>query len=173
MKILGTCTVLFMVAAMMTRGYAAELKSELLCELKAELDAPQLIGTTPAGGRRVLYVKSGTFDGPRLKGEVLPGGGDWTLERPDGTIQLDVRITLRTEDGALIYVTYRGVLDASQEVLRRLRSGEPVDPKEYYFRTTPVFETSAEQYRWVNRIVTVGVGKRTKTGVEYAIYAIK
>jgi hypothetical protein len=173
MKITRVFFLLFMIAVMTAVSYAADLKSEFLCELKAELEAPQLIGTTPAGGRRVVYVKSGTFAGPRLKGQVLPGGGDWTLERSDGIVQLDVRITLRTEDGALIYATYRGVLDAKPEVLQRLRRGEVVDPAEYYFRTTPVFETSAEQYQWLNRIVAVGVGRRTPSGVEYSIYAIK
>ena len=162
-----------MASALTSLGFAADLKSEFLFDLKGALEVPQSFGSTPAGGRRIFYVKSGTFAGPRLKGDVLPGGGDWALERPDGVVQLDVRITLRTDDADLIYVTYRGVFDASQEVLRRLRSGEHVDPAEYYFRTTPVFETSAEQYRWLNRIVAVGVGKRTGTGVEYAIYAIK
>lgn len=152
---------------------AADLKSEFLFDMKGALEAPQSVGSTPAGGRRIWYFKSGSFAGPRLRGEVLPGGGDWALERPDGVVQLDVRITLCTEDGALIYVTYRGVFDASPDVLRRLRSGEPVDPAEYYFRTTPVFETSAEQYRWLNRIVAVGVGRRTGAGIEYAVYAIK
>ena len=152
---------------------AAELQSEFLFDLKGTLEAPQSIGPTPAGERRIWYVKGGSFAGPRLKGEVLPGGGEWVLQRPDGVFQLDVRITLRTDDGALIYVSYRGILDASPEVMQRLRSGESVDPTEYYFRTTPVFETSAEAYRWLNRIVAVGVGKRTATGVEYAIHAIK
>jgi hypothetical protein len=142
-------------------------------KLSAELDEPQPIGETPFGGRRIVYVKSGEFSGPRFKGDVLPGGGDWVLVRKDGVTQLDVRITLRTEDGALIFVTYRGVSNIPPELRKRILNGETVDPSEYYFRTTPYFETAAEKYAWLNKLVTVGVGKRTATGVEYSVYAIK
>ena len=103
----------------------------------------------------------------------LPGGGDWVLVRKDGVTQLDVRITLRTEDDALIFVTYRGVSNIPPELRKRILNGENIDPSEYYFRTTPYFETGAESYAWLNKLVTVGVGRRTATGVEYSIYAIK
>ena len=75
------------------------LKTDFLCDLSADLEVPQDIEITPRGTRRIIYVKGGTFQGPRLKGEVLPGGGDWLLVRPDGTSELDVRSTLRTDDG--------------------------------------------------------------------------
>ncbi|HEV2055599.1 MAG TPA: DUF3237 domain-containing protein [Methylomirabilota bacterium] len=149
-----------------------DLKTELLCEMSADLEEPQDIGTTPYGNRRIISVTGGSFAGPRLKGEVLPGGGDWLLIRPDGVRQLDVRATLRTDDGHLIYVSYRGIADISPAVFQRLLRGEAVDPAEYYFRTTPVFETGSEKYGWLNRIVTVGVGTRTPTGVGYIVYAI-
>ncbi len=152
---------------------AGELKSEFLYEVRIELDAPQLIGETPSGLRRIIYVKSGTFAGPKLKGEVLPGGGDWVVIDQDGVIRLDVRITFRTDDGALIYVKYGGVFDVSPEILQRIRNGEKVDPSKYYFRIAPIFETAAEKYRWLNKIVAVGVGNRTQTGVIYTVYAIR
>ena len=149
------------------------LKAEFLCDLTADLEAAQQVGATPHGTRRILYVKGGTFAGPKLKGEVLPGGGDWFLVRPDGAAELDVRGTLRTDDGHLIYVSYRGILDAPPAILQRLQQGErDIDPSQYYFRTTPVFETGSEKYGWLNRIVAVGIGSRTPTGVAYAIYAI-
>jgi Protein of unknown function (DUF3237) len=151
----------------------AELKTELLLELTAELEPAQLVGQTPSGARLIFYVKGGSFIGPKLKGEVLPGGGDWALYRPDGVILLDVRATLRTDDSALIYISYRGIFDVAPDILQRIQKGEDVDPSEYYFRTTPVFETSAERYRWLNRIVSVGVGRRTPTGVNYTIYAVQ
>jgi hypothetical protein len=93
--------------------------------------------------------------------------------RKDAVSQLDVRITLRTEDDALIFVTYRGISSMAPEVRKRILSGDHVDPSEYYFRTTPSFETAAEKYAWLNKLVAVGVGRRTLTGVVYSVYAIK
>jgi hypothetical protein len=149
------------------------LKTQFLCELSADLEAPLQIGATPHGTRRIIYVKGGSVTGPKLKGEVLPGGGDWLLARPDGALELDVRGTLRTDDGHLIYVYYRGILHAPPAIFQRMQQGErDIDPAEYYFRTTPVFETGSEQYGWLNRIVSVGVGRRTPSGVAYMVYAI-
>ena len=151
----------------------AELKSELLFEISADLETAQEIGATPHGTRRIISVTGGSFAGPKLKGEVLPGGGDWLVVRPDGAFELDVRATLRTDDGHLIYTYYRGMLHAPPEIMQRMRQGErDIDPSEYYFRTTPVFETGSEKYDWLNRIVSVGIGRRTATGVAYTVYAI-
>jgi hypothetical protein len=149
-----------------------DLKTELLFEMSADLAEPQDIGTTPAGNRRIIMVTRGTFVGPKLKGVVLSGGGDWLLIRPDGVRQLDVRATLQTDDRHLIYVSYRGLFDVSPEVFQRLLRGEAVASSEYYFRIAPVFETGSEKYGWLNRLVAVGVGTRTPTGVAYTIYAI-
>jgi hypothetical protein len=149
------------------------LRTEFLMMLSAELEESQMVGDTPLGSRRIVYVRSGAFAGPNLKGTVIPGGGDWVLLRGDGASSLDVRITLRTDDGALIYVTYGGVSTMSPEVRRRIIDGEAVAPSEYYFRTTPRFETASGKYAWLNKLVTVGVGQRTKTGVVYSVYAVK
>ena len=78
----------------------------------------------------------------------------------------------RTEDGHLIYMAYRGVFRIAPELLQRIRQGEAVDPAEYYLRTTPVFETAAEKYGWLNQIVAVGVGIRTPTGLKYTVYTV-
>jgi hypothetical protein len=149
------------------------LEAELLFELSADLEAPQQVGATPHGTRRIVYVKGGAFEGPKIKGKVLPGGGDWLLVRPDGASELDIRGTLQTDDGHLIYVQYRGIIHASPAISQRFAQGErDIDPSQYYFRTTPVFETGSEKYGWLNRIVAVGVGRRTPTGVAYRVYAI-
>jgi hypothetical protein len=142
-------------------------------QLRAELEEPQAVGETPLGGRRILYVKRGSFVGPRLKGEVLPGGGDWVLVRKDDVSQLDVRITLRCDDGALIFVSYRGIADIPPDVRARIAKGEDVSPDKYYFRITPIFETGSEKLAWLNRLVAIGVGKRTATGVLYEIFAVE
>ena len=150
----------------------ADLKTELLFEIRLDLEEPQDVGATPHGNRRIIYVKGGTFAGPKLKGEVLPGGGDWVLIHPDGVRELDARETLRTDDGHLIYMTARGIFRAAPETFQRLVRGDAIDPSEYYFRTTPAFETGSEKYGWLNRIVAVGIGERPPTGLIHTVYAI-
>jgi hypothetical protein len=147
-------------------------KTEFLMQLRADLEEPQIVGDTPVGGRRIFYVKSGSFAGPRLRGDVLPGGGDWVVVRRDGVSQLDVRITLRTEDGSLVFVSYRGLADISPDIRTRISKGEDIPPSRYYFRITPTFETASEKLAWLNRLVAIGVGKRTAKGVVYDIFAI-
>ena len=148
------------------------LHTELLFEMQVELGEFQQVGATPRGDRLIAPLKGGTFAGPKLKGTVLPGGADWLLTRLDGVRELDVRLTLRTDDGQLIYMASRGINTITPEIIQRLMRGEPVDPSEYYMRTTPVFETGAEQYGWLNRIVAVGVGQRLPTAVRQTVYAI-
>ncbi len=149
-----------------------ELKTELLFEMKVVVGDTQDMGATPHGNRRIAAVTGGTFLGPKLRGEILPGGGDWLCVRPDGATELDVRITLCTDDGHFIYSSYRGIVYASPEVKERIKNGKVVDPAEIYFRTTPAFETGSEKYGWINRIVAVGAGKRTKTGIEYSVFEV-
>jgi predicted ester cyclase len=130
------------------------------------------VGLTPAGHRRVVRVIGGTFTGPRLRGTVLPGGGDWLVERRDGTRALDVRIMLRTDDGDLIYAHYPGLFHGQPGVLDRLTRGEIVDPSDYYFRVAPLFETASKKYEWLNRVLAVGVGRSTHNQVIYDVYAV-
>ena len=151
----------------------ADVNTEFLFEVGVDLEAPQQVGATPHGNRQIYYVKRGTFEGPNLKGEVLPGGGDWLLLRPDGAGELDVRATLRTDDGHLIYCYYRGIIEASPDVMQRTLQGETVDPSEYYFRTAPVYETASEKYGWLNRIIAVAVGRFAPNWVGYKVYAIR
>jgi hypothetical protein len=167
------CALLLSGSSASAQGAPLPLRTEFLMMLSAELEESQMVGDTPLGSRRIVYVRNGSFAGPALKGTVLPGGGDWVLLRDDGASSLDVRITLRTEDGALIYVTYGGVSTMSPEVRARIIAGEVVNPSEYYFRTTPRFETASEKYAWLNKVVAVGVGQRTRTGVVYSVYAVK
>jgi hypothetical protein len=136
--------------------------------------APALeLGATPADTRRVFTVSSGQFAGDRLRGEVLPqAGSDLLLARTDGTFQQDVRLNLRTDDGVLILMTYRGVRYASPEVNARIARDERVAPSDYYLRTAPFFETSSPKYAWLNRIVSVAVGERQPDGVSYEVFEI-
>jgi hypothetical protein len=148
-----------------------ELKSEFLFEMKAYLDrdGAQPIDDTPNGSRYIVYVTGGSFEGPDLRGEILPGGGDWVVRRPDGVGVLDVRITLRTDDDALIYMRYRGLSHNLP-----VRPGDVAESEERYFRTAPFFETGDERYAWLNRIIAVGVGGLpVEGGVGYRVYAIR
>jgi len=150
----------------------AGLDSEFLFRISLEVPRISDLGQTPFGHRRIAEVAGGSFEGPKLKGRALPGGGDWLLLRPDGVLQLDVRVTLETDDKALIYMTYRGARHGPEAVMTRLNAGERVDPSEYYFRTAPFFETAAPQYAWLNGIVAVAVGDRTPDGPVYDVYQV-
>jgi hypothetical protein len=150
-----------------------ELRSRLLFTVSMTLHPFQELGTTPLGVRRIIPVAGGTFEGPRLAGRVVAqAGGDWLLMRSDGVYQPDVRLTLETNDGALILMTYRGIRHAPADVSDRLARGEKVRPDEYYLRTAPFFETSAPRYMWLNNVVSVGVGERLPDGVVYRVFEI-
>jgi hypothetical protein len=132
--------------------------------------APALkLGTVPHGIRSVVPVTGGDFEGPRLRGQVLAGGGDWLLLRSDGVLELDLRITLETDDHALIHMTFQGLRHGPPDVIAALGRGETVDPTTYYFRTLPRFETSAAQYAFLNRIIAVGVGEARPDGAVHRI----
>ena len=143
--------------------------------LKAEITlAPaQELGDSPLGRRRIIPITGGTFRGERLSGRVLPGGADWQVIRADGVAELDARYTLETEDKALIYVRNFGYRHGPAEVIKRLAAGEAVDPSLYYMRTTPRFETGAERYQWLNRIICVATGARRAAAVELDFYEVK
>ena len=142
--------------------------------LKAEitLAAAQDLGETPLGRRRVVPITGGRFSGERLAGRVLAGGADWQLVRADGVADLDARYTLETGDGALIYVRNRGYRHGPAEILEQLAAGAAVDPASYYMRTTPLFETSAARYAWLNRIVCVATGARRAAAVELEVFEV-
>jgi hypothetical protein len=148
------------------------LNSQLLFEIDITVTPPQVLAGTPTGDRRIVTITGGAFEGPRIRGVVLAGGGDWMLLRQDGAIELDVRLTLRTDDDHLIYMTYRGLRHGPAEVMERLNRGEPVPPSAYYFRTAPWFETGSNKYGWLNRICAVAVGDRRPAGPHYTVFEI-
>ncbi len=151
-----------------------ELRSEFLYRAHIDVEGFYEVGKTFRGTRTVVRVKGGWFEGPKLKGEVLPGTGDWFIVRPSGVAEGDVRDTYRTHDGHVIYVSYRGIIDMRPELWEKLGRGEEVDPSDYYLRGQPMFETAEEDntYCWLNRIVAVSVGCQEKLGVTYDVYQI-
>jgi hypothetical protein len=146
---------------------------QLLYTSRIEIAAPLDVGKAPHGQRRVINITGGAFSGPRLSGRILPGGADWQVIRGDGIVELDARYTLETEDGALIYIRNWGLRHGPPGVIARLGAGEKVDPGEYYFRTTPVFETGAADYAWLNGIIAVAVGERRADAVIITVYELK
>jgi Protein of unknown function (DUF3237) len=161
------------VSARRKEAMPIELGSEFLRQLRADLEDPQNVGAAPLGMRRIMYFKGGSFSGPFLTGVILPGGGDWVLVRPDGVSQLDIRMTLRADDGALIYLNANGIFDMAPEVRARFNRGETVGPSEYYFRTSFTFETATEKYRWLNRLIGIGVAQRVPTGMVTDVFVIR
>jgi hypothetical protein len=145
------------------------MQSRLLMILEVAVVGLQKIGAVPLGTRAVAPIASGHFEGPRLRGKVLPGGGDWTLLRGDGVLELDLRVTLETDDGALIHLASFGLRHGPPEVLAALARGESVDPAAYYFRTTPRFETADPKYAFLNRLLAVSTGDRRAAGPIYTI----
>ena len=150
-----------------------ELRSEFLYRVHIDVEGFYEIGQTFRGHRNIVRVKGGWFEGPKLKGEVLPGTGDWFLTRPGGVGEGDVRDTYRTHDGHNIYVSYRGIINVGAPTWARLQNGEDVDPSDYYLRGQPMFEVAVDSpYSWLNSIIAVAVGKQEALGVTYDVYQI-
>src|ERR1700687_3663918 len=127
------------------------MNTRLLMTLPVTVAPPQSIGAVPHGTRRTVPVTGGDFEGPRLRGTVLPGGSaDWLLLRADGVLELDHRATLRTDDGGLISMRSCGLRHGPPEVIAALTRGEAVDPAAYYFRTTPRFELAHPAFAFLN-----------------------
>jgi len=149
------------------------MNTRLLMTLRVTVAAPHSIGAVPHGTRRTAPLTGGEFEGPRLRGFVLPGGsGDWLLLRADGVLELDLRATLRTDDGALISMKSFGLRHGPPDVMAAMARGEPVDPSTYYFRTTPRFETAHPAYAFLNHLVTVASGDRRPEGPIYTIHEV-
>ena len=139
---------------------------------RIDIAPPLDVGNGPHGQRRVINILGGAFAGPRLSGRVLPGGADWQMVRSDGSVEVSARYTLETHDGALIYVGNWGLRRGPPEVIARLAAGDSVDASEYYFRTTPVFETGATEYAWLNGIIAVAAGERRADAVIITAYEL-
>ncbi len=146
------------------------LQSEFLFRMVLHAGAPHM--TT--NDLRVVPVTGGTFEGPTLKGKLVPGTtADWLRVEPDGTSRMDVRLVMQTEQGQTFFMIYSGVRHGPAEVIAALGRGEQVDPSSYYFRISVKFETSDPALAWLNKVVAVGVGQRPPAGPTYDIYVIR
>jgi hypothetical protein len=132
------------------------MNSRPLMLLRLTTSATEEVGSTPHGKLSIFPVIGGSFEGERLRGKVLAGGGDWVTEKADGTFELDLRVTIETEDGALIHLTLTGVRDDGN----------------HYLRTLPRFETAAPNYAFLNRLLAVGIGEIRPEGPVHTIEEI-
>jgi hypothetical protein len=145
---------------------------DFVAELQAAVAPPVTVGATALGERRIVPILGGRIAGPRLNGEILPGGADYQLIRADGVAEIEARYTLKLDDGALVYVVNRGLRHAAPEDMARLLRGEPVPPDRVYFRTAPAFETAAPAHAWLTRSLFLGLGARRPDSVQVRIFAL-
>lgn len=143
-----------------------------LTDLSIDFDPVQTF-TTPVSSRLVYVVKHGLVDGPLLRGEILPGGGDWLVVGSDGVARLDVRATIRTHDDQFVYLTNTGRAHLGEEALARFYAGHLVAWNEAYARSAPLFEAGSDSYAWLNGAVTVAVNQISLTHVDYRIFLVR
>jgi hypothetical protein len=146
---------------------------QFVFEARVAVAPPLVIGNSSHGLRRIVPILGGRCEGPRLQGEVLPGGADWQVVRPDGVLQLEARYTICAEDGTLIQVVNRGLRHGPAEVLERIFRGEVVSPDEYYFRSVAEFEAPAGgPHEWLNKGVFVGAAERRASEAIVAFHLV-
>lgn len=148
-----------------------ELPVEHLFDMGVDLEPVQTI-PTPVGLRMNYIAKGGRFEGERLRGEILPGGGDGLVVGTDLIGRVDVRATLRTDDGVLIHYTAAGVIQIPPDGLERLEAGERIPFGESYARTTPRLETSDERYAWLGALALVGLNELSQGHIDYRVYRV-
>jgi hypothetical protein len=140
--------------------------------IQCTLGSIQKLGATPYGERRIINILGGTVEGPKLQGQILPGGADWQIVRADDVVHLTARYTLQSEAGGQVLVNAEGYRHGPPEVMARLARDETVDPSLYYFRTFMRFETSAPDLGFLNRILAIGVGARENKAVRIEVFEV-
>jgi len=143
-----------------------------LFEFVAEVDPPQVAPDGPYGTRRFIPITGGRFEGNRISGKLLGGGADCQLIRPDGVAELDVRATFETDDGVMFLMKGLGMRHGPEAVIDRIAKGEDVDPAEYYFRESMIFEAPKGKYDWLNKIIAIATGARKATEVRIKAYEV-
>ena len=148
-------------------------KLSLAMTLTVQVGPPTELGEVPRGRRRIIPILGGTFEGPKIRGKVLPGGADWQIVRADGLAELDTRYMLQTDGGSLVYIQNAGIRHAPPDVTKKLLAGQPADPSQVYFKTVPTFETSAPELQWLTRSIFIGTGERRPTEVIVHVWRVE
>ena len=147
------------------------LSFDFLIRLAVDVGEPVSMGPAPLGERRVVPILGGTFEGPGLRGEVLPGA-DWQIARRDGVLDIDAQYALREHGGGIVRVVSQGYRHGPSDVIAALARGEDADPAAYFFRTTMRFETGAPSLEWLNRTIAVATGQRRARQVLLDAYRV-
>jgi hypothetical protein len=147
------------------------MKLEPLMTYHADLGISSPVGEGPHGNRLIVEVTGGQFEGSRLKGRILSGGGDWLVIDREGFGHLDVRATFLTDDGAYIYVQYYGVTQLTEAAAAALAGKGQTEFGDAYFFSQPRFETGDPRYAWLNHTMAVGQGRLRPNRVEYQVFA--
>lgn len=150
----------------------AALSHDPLFTIRAELADILQFGKTPVGERRVINILGGRVEGGRLTGQILPGGADWQVIRPDGAADIEARYTIKSDSGGLVLVSSEGLRHGPPDIIARLSRGEPVDPALYYFRTLMRFETADSGLDWMNRILAIAHGARLPNAVVLDVFEV-
>ena len=145
---------------------------EFLMNVAADVGDLMTMGGGPLGERRVVSIDGGKFEGPQLRGTIVPGGADWQIARADGVLDIDARYALRTDHGALIRVVSQGYRHGPPEVLAALGRGEDVPREKYFFRTVMRFETGAPDLAWLNRTLAIASAQRKARQVLLEVYRL-
>lgn len=140
---------------------------EFLFRMNVTMGEGVQLGQTPYGNVSFQHAIGGDVSGPRIKGKLLPIGGDRVVGRTDGVAEINVQALIRTDDNHDILMSYRGIIRGIPQ------PGQPMpDPPSIYWRTAPMFETSADPYLWMNGILAIGVGQFGQGTVHYDIFSI-
>jgi Protein of unknown function (DUF3237) len=132
-------------------GPTISVETEYLGTLELQVDPPQVVGS-----RYIVNLPGGTMLGPKINGAIVAPAGDWLIPMPDGSLRLDARETIKTNDGEYILVENHGVIVASKDVNDRFSKGEVITAKDEYFVVAPRFSTASKNYDWLNKIQAVG-----------------
>ena len=143
----------------------------LIASLTIQVDTPIDVGVTPLGRRRLIPILSGRVTG-KIEGDLLPGGVDSQIIRPDGKTDLSARYVIRTQDNELIYIENNGIRQVSEPYREQAAAGEIIAPEHVYFRTVPVFETSSLRYSWLQDRIFIGAATRLPDAVLLDIYEV-
>lgn len=170
-RILSAALWLVVLGSATAGAQTTKITTEYLMTLYAPLDPPQKIDSSLT----IYNVGAGGWvKGPRIKGTLIAPAADWIRLMPGGNLRQDVRLTIKTDDGALIYLTYNGIISRSKEVAKRVASGEQLTSADEYFLMVPTMETSSKAYLWLNHVQCVGKMVEVKTGdnsfVKYDIF---
>ncbi len=172
-RLLAPIVIFFPVKILFAQKASQPPQLEFVFEVRAKVADPVIVGQVPNGTRRIIEILSGTFEGPKIKGKILPGGADWQIIRQDGFTEVDARYTLQTEKGDLIYVSNIGIRHAPPEIIERLNAGEEVDQSQIYFRAVPKFEAAAPALEWLMRSIFICTGERRPNDVVIRFYRVR